>query len=84
MSTYEKWILDDADYQAIFSPPRRRKQANLRGFDNPSTKLSPADIVAIRSEYNEGRKVEAIARKYNIAKSSVSRIGLNQQQGWVK
>lgn len=82
MSTYEKWILDDADYKAIFSPPRPIPAK--RGLLNHSCKLSAADVLAIRAEVEEGRKVAAIARKYGISVSSVSRIAHRKQQGWIK
>ena len=81
MSSYERWILDDADYRAIFNPPR--PQPYKRGLLNHQAKLSPADVVAIRAEYDEGRKVAAIANKYGVAKSTVTRIGKRQQQRFV-
>lgn len=72
-------VLDAVDRGRMVPPPVNA----MRGSANPSSKLDPDRVLAIRVALASGRTQRSIAREFDVAQSTVSEINTGRKWGHV-
>lgn len=62
----------------------RIKGRSLRGEKNTGSKLNRSQVKQIRAMLNKGINQEQIAREFEVAKNTVSRISTRERWGWLR